>query len=111
MNLKEEAKRIAKEALEESADVQSSRLRLYHAQELIRMICYNHRFNQCDDCAIKVFTEQDTWLGIKYLEEYGGGVARPGDTFAGIARRISWATLVRTAFGCLAELKQKEPNE
>ena len=105
MNLKEEAKRIAEEALEESAD--SPR----YAGELVEIACRDHKVAHCEATAVRACIEQASGDLIDYLVEYEGLVIGPRDTLGDMVCRVAWHTLSLAALEYLAEIKQKEPNE
>ena len=97
MNLKEEAKRIAKEAFDKAHNVG-------HAKELITMACNARMRNLPIADALKICTHANTIDSIAYLKKYYGGVSMPGDAFADIVSRIARGTLCVEAFEYLDEL-------
>ena len=97
MNLKEEAMRIAKEALGKAHNVG-------HARELITMACHAYTKNQTFPDKLMVCMRNNTIDSIAYLKKYYGGVSMPGDVFDDIVSRIAWATLCVEAFEYLDEL-------
>ena len=104
MNLKEEAKRIAKEALDESNSFD-------HAQKLIYASCHRHKVAHCETTAMQVCIDQDTRDAIEYLEEYEAGVVHSGDRLGDIVCRVAKHTLLFAALEYLGKPgKQKEPN-
>ena len=97
MNLKEEAKRIAKEALDESDC-------FVHARWLVEIACENHKVAHCEASAMRMCIDQAADDAVDYLYAYEGGVALPGYTLGDIVCRVAKHTLLFAAFECLNEL-------
>ena len=103
MNLKAEARRIAKEALEESCDAE-------HAQDIVYNACVNHEIAVNPVEARKFCAKHNTTLGEGFLYDCRI-LIREGDTLDKVACRVVYATLYVAACECLNELlEQKEPN-
>ena len=103
MNLKEEAKRIAKEAFVKSTSFN-------HAQELVYDLSHSHKVAHCEASAMRMCIDQAADDAVDYLYAYEGGVALPGDNLGDIVCRVAKHTLLFAALEYLGELEQKEPN-
>lgn len=100
MNLYQEARTIAKEALAAQSK---------YGQEPVDYIfetCDCHEISIYYGKAIEFCATHDTDPGESWLEDCGS-IAQPGDTFGAIACRIAFATLYCAAQEALAELEQE----
>ena len=100
MHLYNEAKSIAKEALEESDGCFET------ARDYINESCDSHEVAIYYGKAIQFYVDQNTDEGEAYLEGCGG-IAQEGDTFGSIACRIAYATLYCAACEALEELESE----
>lgn len=100
MNLWNEAKAIAQEALQEcEGDFDA-------AQEYIHQSCDMHEAAIYYHKGIQFCADHDTSAGEEWLEDIGG-IAQPGDSFGAIACRIAFATLYCAATEALAEMESE----
>jgi hypothetical protein len=97
MHLYSEAKAIAQEAWNESEYDQDD------AQEFIYQTCDGHEVSIYYHKGIQFCADVDTSDGEEYLEDCGG-IAQEGDSFASIACRIAFATLLCASMSCLEEI-------
>ena len=97
MHLYNEAKVIAQEAWNESEYDQDD------AQEFIYQTCDGHEVSIYYHKGIQFCADVDTSDGEEYLEDCGG-IAQDGDSFASIACRIAFATLLCASMSCLEEI-------
>jgi hypothetical protein len=97
MHLYSEAKAIAQEAWEQSQFDQID------AQEFIFESCDGHEIAMYYYKGIQFCALVDTSDGEEYLEDCGG-IAQDGDSFASIACRIAFATLLCASMSCLEEI-------
>lgn len=97
MNLYQEARTIAQEAIEAQNQYGQD------PQEYIHESCDSHEIAIYHGKAIDFCATHDTDKGEQYLEDLGG-IAQPGDSFGNIACRIAYATLLCACEGALAEL-------
>ncbi len=100
MNLYQESRAIAKEALE--AELQYGE----DPSEFILQSCDSHECAIYYHKAISFCAEQDTSDGESWFEDCGG-IAQPGDSFGQIACRIAYATLYCATMGALEELRDE----
>jgi hypothetical protein len=100
MNLYNEAREIAAEALRESeGDFDAAR-------DFIRETCDGHQVAIYHHKGIQFCADHDTSDGEQWLEDCGG-IAQPGDTFGQIACRIAFATLLVASESALSELEDE----
>ena len=100
MNLHNEAREIAAEALRESnGDFDAAR-------DFIHQTCDGHEVAIYYHKGIQFCADHDTSDGEEWLEDCGG-IAQPGDTFGQIACRIAFATLLVRAEQALQELQDE----
>jgi len=87
MNLYNEAKAIASEAIKELGTDNIDELDqfIYESCDSNEVVIYPHK-------GIKFCSEQDTSEGEYWLEDCGG-IVQPGDSFGDIACRIAFETL------------------
>lgn len=104
MNLYQEAKALALEAIEECEG------NFEEAREWIWQTCDSHEIAIYYDKAIKFCADNNTSAGEEFLED-GGGIAQPGDSFGQIACRIAFATLYCAACEELEALDCEEVEE
>ena len=97
MNLYQEARTIAQEAIEAQKQYGQD------PQEYIHESCDMHEIAIYYGKAIDFCATHDTDAGEQWLEDCGG-IAQPGDSFGNIACRIAYATLLCACEEALAEL-------
>lgn len=97
MNLYQEARTIAQEAIEAQKQYGQD------PQEYIHETCDMHEIAIYYGKAIDFCATHDTDAGEQWLEDCGG-IAQPGDSFGNIACRIAYATLLCACEKALAEL-------
>lgn len=101
MNLYQEARTIAQEALNESdGDFEAAR-------DFIHESCDGHEVAIYYGKAIQFCAEQNTSDGEQWLEDCGG-IVQPGDSFGQIACRIAFATLLCAAGEALQEIEAEQ---
>lgn len=98
MNLHDEARAIAREAIREAAQYGGD------ASDYIHQNCDGHEVAIYYGKAIEFCATQDTDAGESWLEDCGG-ICQPGDTFGAIACRIAFATLYCASLEALVELE------
>lgn len=100
MNLWNDAKAIAQEALQEcEGDFDAAQEYIHQSCDMHEVVIYYHK-------AIRFCAEQDISAGEEFLEDCGG-VYQPGDTFGAIACRIAFAILYCAAIEALAEMESE----
>mgnify|MGYP000094306542 CR=1 FL=1 len=97
MNLYQEARTIAQEAIEAQKQYGQD------PQEYIHETCDGHEIAIYYGKAIDFCATHDTDAGEQWLEDCGG-IAQPGDSFGNIACRIAFATLLCACEEALVEL-------
>ena len=98
MHLYNEAKAIAADALAESNGCFDT------ARDYVHQTCDGHEIAIYYHKAIQFCADQDTDEGEQWLEDCGG-IVQPDDSFAAIACRIAFATLLCAAESALSELE------
>ena len=100
LNLHNEAREIAQEALTESEGDHDA------AQEFVHQSCDGHEIAIYYGKAIQFCAGQNTSDGEAWLEDCGG-IAQLGDSFGQIACRIAFATLYCAAMEALSEIQEE----
>lgn len=101
MNLYQEARTIAQEAINEAIKYNDGCE--YAMREHVFQSCDGHEIAIYYGKAIEFCATHDTDKGEQYLEDIGG-IAQPGDSLGVIACRIAFATLLCECEEALTEL-------
>jgi hypothetical protein len=103
-NLYRESREIAQEAWEESnGDIDD-------AVDFINQTCDSHEIVIYSGKALEFCASQDTSDGEAFLDDCGG-IAQEGDSFAQIACRIAFATLLCASQNALYEIQEESDND
>lgn len=104
MNLYQEAKLIAQDAIEESREYGGD------ASDYIWQSCDSHELAIYYGKAIQFCAEHDTSAGEQWLEDIDS-LCKAGDSFGQIACRIAFATLYCAAMEALSELESEHETD